>query len=69
MWAWQGQQHQAPQQDGGQSNNQVAGQQPQSSHATQGGSQPQELTDMFQMLDQSGASGFDDIHIFNSTFD
>ncbi|XP_043281795.1 aryl hydrocarbon receptor nuclear translocator homolog isoform X3 [Venturia canescens] len=72
MWAWQSQQHQAPQQDGGQTNNQVAGQQPQSSHGAQGGpgSQPQELSDMLQMLqDQGGAPGFEELNMFTTNFE
>lgn len=72
MWAWQNQQHQGPQQDGGQSNNQVPGQQAQSSHGAQGGpgSQPQELSDMLQMLqDQGGAPGFEELNMFTTNFE
>lgn len=31
--------------------------------------QPHELTDMLQMLDQSGPSGFEDLNMFNTTFE
>ncbi|CAL7939025.1 unnamed protein product [Xylocopa violacea] len=71
MWGWQSQQHQAPQQDGGQSNPQVAGQ-AQPPHPSQGGpgTQPQELSDMLQMLqDQGGASGFEELNMFNTNFE
>ncbi|XP_020719939.2 aryl hydrocarbon receptor nuclear translocator homolog isoform X2 [Bombus vosnesenskii] len=71
MWGWQSQQHQAPQQDGGQSNPQVAGQ-AQQPHPSQGGpgTQPQELSDMLQMLqDQGGASGFEELNMFNTNFE
>ncbi|XP_015608322.1 aryl hydrocarbon receptor nuclear translocator homolog isoform X2 [Cephus cinctus] len=71
MWGWQGQQHQAAQQDTGQSNSQVTGQ-PQPPHAAQPGPgpQPQELSDMLQMLqDQGGASGFEELNMFNTTFE
>ncbi|XP_076681494.1 aryl hydrocarbon receptor nuclear translocator homolog tgo isoform X4 [Andrena cerasifolii] len=71
MWGWQSQQHQAPQQDGGQSNPQVAGQ-AQPPHPAQGGpgTQPQELSDMLQMLqDQGGASGFEELNMFNTNFE
>ncbi|KAG7206403.1 hypothetical protein KM043_003764 [Ampulex compressa] len=71
MWGWQSQQHQAPQQDGGQSNPQVAGQ-AQPAHPAQGGpgTQPQELSDMLQMLqDQGGASGFEELNMFNTNFE
>ncbi|XP_068984708.1 aryl hydrocarbon receptor nuclear translocator homolog isoform X5 [Bombus flavifrons] len=71
MWGWQSQQHQAPQQDGGQSNPQVTGQ-AQQPHPSQGGpgTQPQELSDMLQMLqDQGGASGFEELNMFNTNFE
>ncbi|OAD53240.1 Aryl hydrocarbon receptor nuclear translocator like protein [Eufriesea mexicana] len=71
MWGWQSQQHQAPQQDGGQSNPQVTGQ-AQPPHPSQGGpgTQPQELSDMLQMLqDQGGASGFEELNMFNTNFE
>ncbi|XP_076396349.1 aryl hydrocarbon receptor nuclear translocator homolog tgo isoform X3 [Megachile rotundata] len=71
MWGWQSQQHQAPQQDDGQSNPQVAGQAP-PPHPSQGGpgTQPQELSDMLQMLqDQGGASGFEELNMFNTNFE
>lgn len=71
MWGWQSQQHQTPQQDGGQSNPQVTGQ-AQPPHPAQGGSgtQPQELSDMLQMLqDQGGASGFEELNMFNTNFE
>ncbi|XP_015429561.1 PREDICTED: aryl hydrocarbon receptor nuclear translocator homolog isoform X3 [Dufourea novaeangliae] len=71
MWGWQSQQHQAPQPDGGQSNPQVTGQ-PQPPHPSQGGpgTQPQELSDMLQMLqDQGGASGFEELNMFNTNFE
>ncbi|XP_044008920.1 aryl hydrocarbon receptor nuclear translocator homolog isoform X3 [Aphidius gifuensis] len=71
MWAWQGQQHQAQQQDGGQSNAQVAGQ-PQVTHAPQSGpgSQPQEFNEMLQMLQEhSGPPGFDELNMFNTNFE
>ncbi|XP_008551069.1 aryl hydrocarbon receptor nuclear translocator homolog isoform X2 [Microplitis demolitor] len=84
MWAWQAQQHQAQQQDGGQANPQVTGQ-PQpthgphgphgshSTHGSQGGHgphQPQELSDMLQMLqEQGGASGFEELNMFNTNFE
>ncbi|XP_076544360.1 aryl hydrocarbon receptor nuclear translocator homolog tgo isoform X3 [Osmia lignaria lignaria] len=71
MWGWQSQQHQAPQQDGGQSNPQVAAQ-AQPPHPSQGGpgTQPQELSDMLQMLqDQGGASGFEELNMFNTNFE
>ncbi|XP_043483669.1 aryl hydrocarbon receptor nuclear translocator homolog isoform X2 [Leptopilina heterotoma] len=70
MWGWQGQQHQAQQQDNGQNSAQVTGQ-AQQSHATANapGPQPQELSDMLQMLqDQGGASGFEDLTMFNASF-
>ncbi|XP_012277211.1 aryl hydrocarbon receptor nuclear translocator homolog isoform X2 [Orussus abietinus] len=70
MWGWQGQQHPAAQPDG-QSSAQVAGQ-PQPPHAAQGGPgpQPQELSDMLQMLqDQGGASGFEELNMFNTNFE
>ncbi|XP_033211736.1 aryl hydrocarbon receptor nuclear translocator homolog isoform X3 [Belonocnema kinseyi] len=69
MWGWQGQQHQAQQQDNGQNSAQVT--QPQQTHAAPGapGPQPQELSDMLQMLqDQGGASGFEDLTMFNANF-
>ncbi|XP_035739065.1 aryl hydrocarbon receptor nuclear translocator homolog isoform X1 [Vespa mandarinia] len=72
MWGWQGQQHQTPQQDAAQSNPQVAGQ-TQPPHPTQAGgpgTQPQELSDMLQMLqDQGGASGFEELNMFNTNFE
>ncbi|XP_053984485.1 aryl hydrocarbon receptor nuclear translocator homolog isoform X3 [Hylaeus anthracinus] len=71
MWGWQSQQHQTPQQDGGQSNPQVTGQ-AQPPHPAQGGpgTQPQELSDMLQMLqDQGGASGFEELNMFNTNFE
>lgn len=71
MWGWQSQQHQAPQPDGGQSNPQVTGQ-AQPPHPAQGGpgTQPQELSDMLQMLqDQGGASGFEELNMFNTNFE
>ncbi|XP_043797503.1 aryl hydrocarbon receptor nuclear translocator homolog isoform X3 [Apis laboriosa] len=71
MWGWQSQQHQTPQQDGGQSNPQVTGQ-AQQPHPSQGGpgTQPQELSDMLQMLqDQGGASGFEELNMFNTNFE
>ncbi|XP_026666608.1 aryl hydrocarbon receptor nuclear translocator homolog isoform X3 [Ceratina calcarata] len=69
MWGWQSQQHQAPQQDSGQPNPQVAGQ-AQPPHPSQGGTQPQELSDMLQMLqDQGGASGFEELNMFNTNFE
>ncbi|KAK0173667.1 hypothetical protein PV328_006829 [Microctonus aethiopoides] len=71
MWAWQGQQHQTQQQDGGQSNTQVTGQ-AQPTHGPQGagGPQPQELSDMLQMLqEQGGASGFEELNMFNTNFE
>ncbi|EEB18222.1 conserved hypothetical protein [Pediculus humanus corporis] len=33
------------------------------------GQQPQELSDMLQMLDQGGASSFEDLNMFSSTFE
>ncbi|XP_015180781.1 PREDICTED: aryl hydrocarbon receptor nuclear translocator homolog isoform X2 [Polistes dominula] len=72
MWGWQGQQHQTPQQDAAQSNPQVTGQS-QPPHPTQAGgpgTQPQELSDMLQMLqDQGGASGFEELNMFTTTFE
>lgn len=71
MWAWQGQQHQTQQQDNGQSNTQVTGQ-AQPTHGPQGagGPQPQELSDMLQMLqEQGGASGFEELNMFNTNFE
>ena len=70
MWGWQGQQHQTQQQDNGQNSAQVPGQ-GQQTHAVPGapGPQPQELSDMLQMLqDQGGASGFEDLTMFNANF-
>ena len=70
MWGWQGQQHQTQQQDNGQNSAQVPGQGKQT-HAVPGtpGPQPQELSDMLQMLqDQGGASGFEDLTMFNANF-
>ncbi|XP_066591882.1 aryl hydrocarbon receptor nuclear translocator homolog isoform X2 [Prorops nasuta] len=71
IWGWQGQQHQNPQADGGHANSQVAGQAP-PPHPTQGGTtaQPQELSEMLQMLqDQGGASGFEELNMFNTNFE
>lgn len=72
MWSWQGQQqHQGPPQDAGQPNPQVTGQ-PQSNHPSTGapGPQPQELSDMLQMLqDQGAATGFEDLNMFNTSFE
>lgn len=70
MWGWQGQQHQAPQPDG-QNNAQVAAQaQPQHPNQTGPGTQPQELSDMLQMLqDQGGSSGFEELNMFNTNFE
>ncbi|XP_047354498.1 aryl hydrocarbon receptor nuclear translocator homolog isoform X2 [Vespa velutina] len=72
MWGWQGQQHQTPQQDAAQSNPQVAGQTqpPHPAQAGGPGTQPQELSDMLQMLqDQGGASGFEELNMFNTNFE
>ncbi|XP_046416067.1 aryl hydrocarbon receptor nuclear translocator homolog isoform X1 [Neodiprion virginianus] len=74
MWGWQGQQHQGPhqaQQDGGQAGAPVANQ-GQGPHPSQGGpgAQPQELSDMLQMLqDQGGAPGFEELNMFNTNFE
>lgn len=74
MWGWQGQQHQGPhqsQQDGGQAGTPVSAQS-QGPHPSQGGPgpQPQELSDMLQMLqDQGGASGFEELNMFNTNFE
>ncbi|XP_020710114.2 aryl hydrocarbon receptor nuclear translocator homolog isoform X2 [Athalia rosae] len=74
MWGWQGQQHQGThqaQQDGGQSGA-PGPPQNQGSHPSQGGPgpQPQELSDMLQMLqDQGGASGFEELNMFNTNFE
>ncbi|XP_034948401.1 aryl hydrocarbon receptor nuclear translocator homolog isoform X3 [Chelonus insularis] len=71
MWTWQGQQHQTQPQDGGQPNAQVAGP-PQATHGPQGatGPQPQELSDMLQMLqEQSGPTGFEELNMFNTNFE
>lgn len=70
MWGWQSQQHQAPQPDG-QTGAQVAAQ-AQPPHPTQAGpgTQPQELSDMLQMLqDQGGSSGFEELNMFNTNFE
>lgn len=67
MWGWQ-QQHQTPQPDG-QTNAQVAAQPPHPGQAGPG-TQPQELSDMLQMLqDQGGSSGFEELNMFNTNFE
>lgn len=33
------------------------------------GQQPQELSDMLQMLDQGGATSFEDLNMFTTTFE
>ena len=71
MWAWQGQQHQASQPDGGPTNAQVPAQ-TQPPHATQAapGSQQQELSDMLQMLqEQTNTSGFEELNMFGTNFE
>lgn len=71
MWAWQGQQHQGPQPDGGQPNPQVPAQsqQPHSGQA-QPVPQQQELSDMLQMLqEQTNTSGFEELNMFGTNFE
>ena len=72
MWSWQGQQqHQGPSQAAGEPNPQVTGQ-PQSTHPSTGapGPQPQELSEMLQILqDQGAATGFEDLNMFNTSFE
>ncbi|XP_011150739.1 aryl hydrocarbon receptor nuclear translocator homolog isoform X2 [Harpegnathos saltator] len=70
MWGWQSQQHQTPQPDG-QAGAQVAAQaQPPHPGQAGPGTQPQELSDMLQMLqDQGGSSGFEELNMFTSTFE
>ena len=70
MWGWQGLQHQTQQQDNGQNSAQVPGQ-GQQPDAVPGapGPQPQELSNMLQMLqDKGGAAGFEDLTMFNANF-
>ncbi|XP_011642938.1 aryl hydrocarbon receptor nuclear translocator homolog isoform X3 [Pogonomyrmex barbatus] len=70
MWGWQSQQHQTQQPDG-QTGAQVAAQaQPPHPGQTGPGTQPQELSDMLQMLqDQGGSSGFEELNMFNTNFE
>ncbi|XP_032680190.1 aryl hydrocarbon receptor nuclear translocator homolog isoform X3 [Odontomachus brunneus] len=70
MWGWQSQQHQTPQSDG-QAGAQVATQaQPPHPGQAGPGTQPQELSDMLQMLqDQGGSSGFEELNMFTTTFE
>ncbi|XP_070171119.1 aryl hydrocarbon receptor nuclear translocator homolog isoform X1 [Polyergus mexicanus] len=70
MWGWQNQQHQTPQPDG-QTGAQVAAQaQPPHPGQAGPGTQPQELSDMLQMLqDQGGSSGFEELNMFNTNFE
>jgi len=70
MWGWQSQQHQTAQPDG-QTGAQVTAQaQPPHPGQTGPGTQPQELSDMLQMLqDQSGSSGFEELNMFNTNFE
>ncbi|RLU24817.1 hypothetical protein DMN91_002907 [Ooceraea biroi] len=71
MWGWQSQQHQTPQPDG-QTGAQVAAQAQPQPHPGQAGpgAQPQELSDMLQMLqDQGGSSGFEELNMFTTNFE
>ncbi|XP_070529196.1 aryl hydrocarbon receptor nuclear translocator homolog isoform X4 [Cardiocondyla obscurior] len=70
MWGWQSQQHQTQQPDG-QTGPQVSGQaQPPHPGQAGPGTQPQELSDMLQMLqDQGGSSSFEDLNMFNTNFE
>lgn len=69
MWGWQSQ-HQTPQPDG-QAGAQVATQaQPPHPGQAGPGTQPQELSDMLQMLqDQGGSSGFEELNMFTTSFE
>lgn len=70
MWGWQGQQHQTPQPDG-QAGAQVATQ-AQPPHPAQAGpaTQPQELSEMLQMLQEQGSSTtFEELNMFNTSFE
>ncbi|XP_011162696.1 aryl hydrocarbon receptor nuclear translocator homolog isoform X2 [Solenopsis invicta] len=70
MWGWQSQQHQTQQPDG-QTGAQVSAQaQPPHPGQAGPGTQPQELSDMLQMLqDQGGSSGFEELNMFNTSFE
>ncbi|XP_011863102.1 PREDICTED: aryl hydrocarbon receptor nuclear translocator homolog isoform X5 [Vollenhovia emeryi] len=70
MWGWQSQQHQTQQPDG-QTGPQVSAQaQPPHPGQAGPGTQPQELSDMLQMLqDQGGSSGFEELNMFNTNFE
>ncbi|XP_024875953.1 aryl hydrocarbon receptor nuclear translocator homolog isoform X2 [Temnothorax curvispinosus] len=70
MWGWQSQQHQTQQPDG-QTGPQVPAQaQPPHPGQAGPGTQPQELSDMLQMLqDQGGSSGFEELNMFNTNFE
>jgi len=70
MWGWQSQQHQTQQPDG-QAGAQVSAQaQPPHPGQAGPGTQPQELSDMLQMLqDQGGSSGFEELNMFNTNFE
>ncbi|XP_012063133.1 PREDICTED: aryl hydrocarbon receptor nuclear translocator homolog [Atta cephalotes] len=71
MWGWQSQQHQQTQQPDGQTGAQVSAQaQPPHPGQAGPGTQPQELSDMLQMLqDQGGSSGFEELNMFNTNFE
>lgn len=58
QWAWQGSSQGS---DSGGAGSSGSGPPPQP--------QPHELSDMLQMLDQSGAASFEDLNMFNTTFE
>lgn len=67
MWSWQGANQAA---DSGPSSSGPSGGAGSSAGPQTGQPQPQELSDMMmQMLDQGAATSFEDLNMFNTTFE